>query len=195
MTFTITVPVTGQSPGAFPAQAHTNWQRIRENIQGDHEFNNTSAVTEGKHKKVTFINQASAPAISGGNSIMWGKVSAFDGVNEVWFNNGTVTQQLNWRERTGTVTFLSAATLTVISGIPTNSYGDIYLFKDTTIQKGTFVSDGTEVKGYSLEMFTTVNNVTPISLNNAGGSLDLGGRTTAPFLGDWRYKIFYRKYV
>lgn len=60
MTYSTNVPNANQSPGSFPAQASTNWTRLKALIGGDHLFNNTSDTDDGYHKVVHWVNQSGA---------------------------------------------------------------------------------------------------------------------------------------
>lgn len=57
MTYSTNVPNANQSPGSFPAQASTNWTRLKALIGGDHLFNNTSDTDDGYHKVVHWVKQ------------------------------------------------------------------------------------------------------------------------------------------
>ncbi len=77
MTFSITVPNAGQSPGFFPAQNNTNFSRLKDIINNEHNFLDTASTApeiaaQGIHKQVTLINKsATVAALPAGNGILY----------------------------------------------------------------------------------------------------------------------------
>lgn len=93
MTFSITVPNAAQSPGLFPAQNNTNFSRLKDIINNDHNFTNSAAAAQGIHKQATFINRAApAGALAAGNGILF--ASQIDGTSQLSWYNGVKTYQL-----------------------------------------------------------------------------------------------------
>lgn len=136
MTYTVTIPNAGQSPGLFPAQANTNWQRLLDVISGDHNFPLTSAANQGVHNKVTFINQNSVAIPAGANSVLYSQQT--DGYPELYFYNGTITSKLT----TNVLRVVGSATL----GTTNPSYYSI-IFSDPGYE-------------YTASVFTYINNST-----------------------------------
>lgn len=68
MTFSTNVPNANQSPGLFPTQMNTDLIRLKANIEGNHQFNDTLGVpnTDGFHNRVDYINPAIIPTIPAG---------------------------------------------------------------------------------------------------------------------------------
>jgi len=74
MTFNIVVPASAESPGVFPAQNNTNFDRLRANINNDHNFQNTNAADQGIHRQCTMINRATPVGpLAAGNGILYSK--------------------------------------------------------------------------------------------------------------------------
>lgn len=75
MSFDITVPNAGQSPGLFPSQNNTNFSRLKDLISGDHVFNDSVQADDGVHNQVTLVARATPTALpSGTNGILYGKL-------------------------------------------------------------------------------------------------------------------------
>lgn len=73
-TYTNNVPVTGQSLGASRDLINGNFQILQTTIDQNHvDMNQANA---GKHNKVEFLQQGSAPATAGDVLAMYSKVSA-----------------------------------------------------------------------------------------------------------------------
>ena len=89
MAYIVGIPNGAQSPGLFPAQANENFQRLLDIINNDHVFNLAQNVgTDGIHKKSSYVNQASSPAIPAGvNSILYPKLDA-NSQSQLYFKNG-----------------------------------------------------------------------------------------------------------
>jgi hypothetical protein len=93
MTFSINVPNAAQSPGLFPAQNNTNFLRLRDIINNDHNFTNSAAAAQGIHKQVTLINRSTPVGLTAGNAIVYTKPDIF-GATQLWLYNGATNQQL-----------------------------------------------------------------------------------------------------
>ena len=92
MTFDVTVPNAGQSPGMFPVQNATNFARLQTIIAADHVFNDTAQATDGIHKEVTLLNQVDPVALPAGNGILYTKIVS--GVSQLFWWNGVTYQQI-----------------------------------------------------------------------------------------------------
>jgi hypothetical protein len=89
MTFSIIVPNANQSPGLFPAQNNTNFQRLKDIINNEHLFSDASIPNQGFHKQVTLINKSAAPVglPTGGNGIVF-SINDADGQSQLHWYNG-----------------------------------------------------------------------------------------------------------
>jgi hypothetical protein len=90
MTFDPSVPNASQSPGLFPPQNSTNFNRLQTIIGADHVFNNTAQTTDGVHKQVTLIARAIPVVLPAGtNAILY---TALDSLGQAQLNfyNGTL---------------------------------------------------------------------------------------------------------
>lgn len=56
MTFIAATPNAAISPGYFPAQSLANFTQLKNIIQKDHQFNDTSATDDGYHNQLSFKN-------------------------------------------------------------------------------------------------------------------------------------------
>jgi len=91
MSFSITVPNATQSPGLFPAQANENFLRLRDIINNDHLFTDSSATNQGIHRQVTTINLSADPvSLLFGNGILYSKLDASSLSQLFWYNGSTV---------------------------------------------------------------------------------------------------------
>lgn len=202
MTFDANVPNGGQSPGLFPAQANTNFSRLKTIINADHVFNDTAQDTDGVHNQVTIIDRAIPTALlAGTNSITYGLLAS-DASSDLWYYNGTLNNQLNWRELQGTCNMTSS--FSDIVAIPANCYGYIYLFKDIApngqyISAGTFASNNSVTNGYSYaEKFIPGSGATQLIrlgfFGDGASALFLRGRNDngSFYNGVWNYRAFYR---
>lgn len=93
MTFTIIAPNANQSPGLFPAQNNTNFQRLKDIINAEHNFTDSTATNQGVHKQVSYINRSDPAALPGINSILYAKADSL-GASQLWFYNGANRYQL-----------------------------------------------------------------------------------------------------
>ena len=202
MTFDANVPNGGQSPGLFPAQNNTNFTRLKTIINADHVFNDTGQDTDGIHRQMTLVDRDTPTVLlTGSNSITYGKLAS-DNSSDVWFYNGTLNNQLNWRELQGTCNMTSS--FSDIVAIPANCYGYIYLFKDIApngqyVSSGTFASNNSVTNGYSYaEKFISGSGATQLiflGFSGAGASaLTLKGKNDngSFYNGVWNYRAFYR---
>lgn len=91
MTFSTTVPNSTQSPGLFPAQNNTNFLRIKDIVNIDHNWTDSSSLSQGIHKQATFINRNAPGALPAGNGILYSTPDA------------SGASQLNWYTSAGNV--------------------------------------------------------------------------------------------
>lgn len=93
MTFDPNIPRNLDSPGVFPPQCRTNWNRIEANVVKDHVFNYTLQDTDGYHKKLTLINVDTQPSGSlpnGSNGIFY-SFPDNNSRNQLYYYNGNDT--------------------------------------------------------------------------------------------------------
>lgn len=98
MTFNVSVPNASQSPSVFPPQASTNWTRIRDNFNVDHNFLNTFANNQGMHKQVNFLakTSSSVPLPIDSNGILFGYAdpNVIDPGTQLYWYNGNATYRI-----------------------------------------------------------------------------------------------------
>lgn len=70
MTFDASVPNSGQSPGLLPIQGSTNFTRLKQLINAEHVFNDSTGVTDGVHKQMTMINRTNPVTLPAGTNGM-----------------------------------------------------------------------------------------------------------------------------
>lgn len=107
MTYNVTVPNATQSPGVFPAQSNTNFDRLKAIINQEHNFLDTEPVpadSQGIHRRCTFINQATPVALPAGNGILYSANDA-GGLAQLNWYNGTSNVQIT----PGVVTVVGSA--------------------------------------------------------------------------------------
>lgn len=203
MSFNTVVPNAGQSPGIFPTQSNTNFSRLQALISGDHQFNNSAAQNDGKHKQVTYIDRVDpvAPLPTGTNIISFSK-QVFDTISDLYTFNGNHIDPQSWRELSGTVALVNTGTV-LMATVPTNCYGDIWMLIRNNagtpfISKSFFISNDTTTTVYSTVINQYAGNFAAIPnvVFPTPASLDLYAQTTAASRnGTWTYKIQYRKYA
>ena len=203
MTFDYNVPNASQSPGLLPAQNSTNFSRLKTIINADHVFNDTGQATDGYHKQCTMVNVSAFPTHplpSGAGAILYSKLDSSSKA-QLYFDNGSSNYQITPTQSFifGTVNIQSVNTSYVISAIPADVYGEIFLYNGTTIQQGNFSSSASRVEGYSIPLNTSIVSETSfrVLLNLIFGpsatNLNLKVSTTnTTYLGVWSYRIFYR---
>lgn len=202
MTYNTNVPNASQSPGLFPAQANTNFSRLKVIIQGDHVFNDTAAATDGLHSQVTLINRTDPSSVpAGANSILYGKVAS-DGINDFWFYNSTVARQANWRELTGTASITTS--FSNIVAVPADTYGYIFMYASIGvegyyIQTGAFAANNSVCNAYSValkfESGSGAQQIIRFGVPSDGASgLFIRGKNdqASKFTTTWTYKVYYR---
>lgn len=92
MNFSVTVPNATQSPGLFPAQNNTNFSRLKDNINNDHNFLDTAGAAQGIHRQVTLINRATPVGLTAGNGIVYSKADSFGASQVFWYNGSSDVQ-------------------------------------------------------------------------------------------------------
>lgn len=93
MTYTIIAPNASQSPGLFPAQCNTNWQRLLDIINNDHNFLNTASAPQGIHRQCTMINRAAPVGVlPAGNGIFYSRDDS--GASQLHWYNGATDYQI-----------------------------------------------------------------------------------------------------
>ncbi len=203
MTFDTTVPNASQSPGIFPAQNNTNFVRLKTLINSDHVFNDTAQATDGVHRQVTLIDRAIPTTLPlGTNSVLYSFLAS-DSSSDLWFFNGTLNNQVNWRSLQGTCTMSS--TFSNVVDIPPNCYGVIYMFRDSGTEgmvnaSGTFASTNSLVSGFSYaQKFASGRDPGETIrfgfFGDGASGLTLRARNDkgiAIYDGVWQYRAFYR---
>lgn len=110
MTFNVTVPNATQSPGLFPAQNNTNFDRLKAIINQEHNFLDTVPVppqSQGIHRQCTFINKnAVVSSLPAGNGILYSLNDSFGQPQLNWYN-GTNNIQVT----PGVLTITGSATV------------------------------------------------------------------------------------
>lgn len=204
MSFNTNVPNASQSPGLFPAQNGTNFTRLKAIIDNDHLFNDTAdAATDGRHKQVTLRTRSDPMgAVSGGALILYTKLDS-SGRARLFTWNGTQRFQLTptFTETRGSVDLTDINTYQDMTTIETDSFGYFYMYRDTAIQAGTFVSDGTTVYGFSYREGASDANgrIFVLAANSFNGATNLLNLRvarvfSAPALaGSWNFRVFQRK--
>lgn len=174
MTFNSTVPLATQSPGLFPPQNKANFDRIKANVDAEHNFLDTDpgglANPQGYHRKVSFLSISNVPLDGSGNpntlqgsiGILFAK-SGFPvaGQSQLFFYNGATTVQIT----PTAVTFPDpgGGVVKQFNGVPANS-------------NTTKVLDGTVyVYDYAGSGWAYIANSTPLvgtytSINKSGAN-------------------------
>ncbi len=141
MTYSITVPNASQSPALFPAQNNTNSLRLKDIINADHNFLDTSAADQGAHKQVTYINRTAPIGLPAGtNSILY--AASVSGTSQLFFyNDAAQTYQITPINPSPTkiadsVVVSNGGSSAVVYSVPVNSQGTIFV--NYTIPAGNF---------------------------------------------------------
>lgn len=93
-TYDVNAPNANQSPSLFPAQAVGNFTRLKDIINAEHNFADSSVSNQGCHKQVTFINRTGNPVfVSGTNAILYTKFDA-NSESQLFYYNGVLRQQM-----------------------------------------------------------------------------------------------------
>lgn len=197
MSYNTGVPNAAASPGLFPVQSNTNFDRLKTIINAEHVFNDTAAADDGVHKQVSLVTRSTPGALTSGTSgVLYTNV--VNGVGQLFFYNGSTDEQISDGYIKGTgLNIASTGTYYTIAAIPVNMYGEISIYQGTKIQRGCFISDNLIVRGYSYaekwetgsaptEILRLANDTGTNGLNLRVGSFTGGGT------GTWSYQIKYR---
>lgn len=197
MTYTIQAPNAAVSPGLFPSQANTNFQRLFDIINNDHIFNfsspGASPNNDGTHRQVTFTNLAATPSAlpTGTNSILYAKAVGI--ASQLFFWNGATDQQI-----TPAVTINASGTANLDVGqtsviFTANydfvAYGIAYINGTTDFTASAMIRSGGSANSTDLAVVTGIPNFVissggalpanaTVSITNAGivpGAIDIVG--------------------
>ncbi len=92
MSFNPNVPNASQSPGIFPAQNNTNFNRLKTIINADHVFNDSAQTTDGIHRQCTMVSRAVPMVLpAGSNAILYSWVDGL-GQTQLRFYNGNTDE-------------------------------------------------------------------------------------------------------
>lgn len=119
MTFTIIAPNANQSPGLFPAQNNTNFRRLKDIINADHNFTDSTATNQGAHKKVSLINvdpDNPPSGLPGYNGIFYSRANP-DNSAQLWWYNGVSRKQLTPYEELLPIRFVFTNVLLKQTGV------------------------------------------------------------------------------
>jgi hypothetical protein len=180
MTFSITVPNASQSPGLFPAQNNTNFQRLKDIINNDHNFTDTTAANQGVHRQVTLIDRSAPVGLpSGTNGILYSE--DVSGASQLRYYNGSQTYFLTpglsyWASvnsngailsQSGglTVTFISVGNYLITFTTPqtTNSYGVNVSSLSSSTSDNPHIANYTSIGLNSFVVMIRNQNNTPVS--------------------------------
>lgn len=131
MTYSTSIPNAGQSPGLFPAQANTNFLRLKDIINNDHNFTDTTSASQGVHNQVTMIDRAAPVGLPAGtNGILFSE--DVSGASQLRYYNGSDTYELTPNNAsplkiTGSVALAGNATSGTIYTLPNNTHGTIFV--------------------------------------------------------------------
>jgi hypothetical protein len=198
MSFNPSVPLVTDSPSIFPTQNQTNMGRLQTILGVDHQFNLSAAANDGYHNLIHMQIPGTLPsgAVSGYGRLY---TNTSNGLIQLFYmDDGGNQYQLtpDAANLTGTVV-VSKLVYTNIVTVPTNVYGEIYLFNATSqaMQVGSFYSDGTKVNAFSYTLLYSTSIVALNLGNSAGGQnlLNITVKATPPFDGQtFQYRVLYR---
>jgi hypothetical protein len=135
MTFSIVVPNASQSPGLFPAQNNTNFQRLKDIINNEHNFTDSSSVAQGIHKQCTMINRDTPVGLPAGNGVLYSQADGSGASQLHWYNGASdvvLTPPISNAplKVTGSVVLANSgggSTSGTIYTVPANSQGTIFV--------------------------------------------------------------------
>lgn len=188
MTYTSSLPVSGDSLGSTRDRIRTNFQQIATVEAVNHiAFNE---LGEGKHKFLQMPIQASAPTTSADEGGLYTKDDSASAPKAALFyrneSNGTEIQLTGFGGSIPIIltgTFNSTGSFTAItSALPQNVYGYIIFWKTTSpfpVQLGNFFTDATQAHGYSTRIVrNSSSDDDAIELQNSpAADLKLYGKT------------------
>jgi len=206
MSFSVTVPNAGQSPGLFPTQNNNNFLRLKDIVNADHNFTDSTATNQGAHKQVTFINRT-PPVVgfpSGTNAVLYTAFDA-DNVSQLNFFNGAANYQLT---PTSPFTLLGTGTKAITTGttssmflVPASSFGFLYMWMTDGINYA--METCLWISGTDRVVVSGINNVIPnvssgvnsrpVYFSNTGIVADLNLRpftSNSSFNGTYNYRVF-----
>jgi hypothetical protein len=94
MTYNPNRPNAAESPGVFPAQANTNFTRLKTIINADHVFNDTTGADDGAHRQMTLVARATPVGLpTGTNAIAYTKIDG-SGRAQLRFYNGVTDEAI-----------------------------------------------------------------------------------------------------
>lgn len=126
MTFSVTVPNSTQSPGLFPAQNNTNFQRIKDIVNNDHNWTDSFSDSQGIHKQATFINRNAPGALPAGNGILYSTPDTSGASQLNWYNGASNVQITpGVQVVTGTASLAHGASTTMLAD-PGYAYQSYY---------------------------------------------------------------------
>jgi hypothetical protein len=156
MTYNAAIPLSGDSPGIFPAQSQTNFARLQTLVGADHQFNLTAAANDGYHNLVHLTQQAPAGALAAIGRLY---VKSVDGLIQLHYMNDAGTEyQVTPAYYTSTQKVAGSASLA--SGASTNAlnvaydytgFGVVYI-NGTNVQRTyNFMRSGSAVDIHELD--------------------------------------------
>lgn len=96
MTYNPNRPNASESPGVFPAQANTNFTRLKTIINADHVFNDKAPMSpsnDGFHRQVHLFARAIPVILDGASAILYACIDSL-GRTQLKFYNGVADIQL-----------------------------------------------------------------------------------------------------
>ena len=198
MTFSTSVPNASQSPGLFPAQNNTNFNRLKTIINADHNFTDSASGSQGFHRQASFINKT-APTVPVGlgsaNGILYALNDSASESQLWWLSNATRKQI------TGAFAVLArgsqlieTTSTTTIYTVPDNSFGLIYMWPTNNAaspSQAYWMSFGGTVTCLQVPAYvanTTATTVVPIFYVNSG--LELKPKAFSTFNNTYNYRIY-----
>lgn len=200
MTFSIIVPNANQSPGIFPAQNNTNFSRLKAIINSDHNFLDTTAPTQGSHKKVSMINLPTAPTGLDSNSAILYSIGDSLGQSQLHFYNGANDFKLtpiNSLLASGSIALPVVGVYVPLLTVSPNTSGMIRMIDNTSvipkIQTSYYVSNASTVVIYTAgyDRVSLLNQSTPlwfIDFIDSGG-FQISATPRPTFAGTYTYQI------
>lgn len=125
MSFNIIVPNQGNSPGIFPAQNNENFRRLKAIINAEHDFTDSTSLSQGIHKQCTFINRATPVGLPAGNGVLYSQADGSGASQLHWYNGAsdvTITPGVQVLTGTANIGPLSEITIFPDPGYPYQAY-------------------------------------------------------------------------
>lgn len=197
MTFSIIVPNASQSPGLFPSQNNTNFQRIKDIVNAEHNFADSSSLSQGMHKQCTMINRAVPVGLTAGNGILYSNNDT--GASELYWFNGSKNVQITpatGQLASGTIAIDNVSNADIFE-VPQSSFGYLYLWIDNvnTIALSFWSSSATNVTLTRASMIDgqSSTSIQPVRFANSVISSTrhiLAIATNASFNATYNYRVF-----